>query len=216
VLARYAEERYADLGPTLMAEHLAPEGLVVDHESLRDGRVQVVYRGRALKWRALPGRPARVNAVAGPGKTRVAAPPPPNHPWRRFGAGVGQTHGRQVQAQSCVVLAVRARAGHPQLLSTSRHVTQGLVDVTAEAWDESASELSGTSRLVGGDACELRLSPRSTRGFWKSAAAQVSAADRAAGVTVETREADGWVRVTLQSPQSRKVHWRARFTAPGP
>ena len=35
VLARYAEERYADFGPTLMAEHLAREGLVVDHETLR-------------------------------------------------------------------------------------------------------------------------------------------------------------------------------------
>ena len=35
VLARYAEERYADFGPTLMAEELAKEGLVVDHETLR-------------------------------------------------------------------------------------------------------------------------------------------------------------------------------------
>src|SRR5512137_640863 len=35
VLARYAEERYADFGPTLMAEELAKEGLVVDHDTLR-------------------------------------------------------------------------------------------------------------------------------------------------------------------------------------
>src|SRR5271168_1277805 len=32
VLARYAEERYADFGPTLMAEELAKEGLQVDHD----------------------------------------------------------------------------------------------------------------------------------------------------------------------------------------
>src|ERR1039457_1866359 len=38
VLARYAEERYADFGPTLMAEHLAKEKLVVDHETLRRWR----------------------------------------------------------------------------------------------------------------------------------------------------------------------------------
>jgi Helix-turn-helix domain len=30
-LARYAEERYADFGPTLMAEQLLKEKLVVDH-----------------------------------------------------------------------------------------------------------------------------------------------------------------------------------------
>ena len=34
-LARYAEERYADFGPTLMAEQLAKEKLVADHETLR-------------------------------------------------------------------------------------------------------------------------------------------------------------------------------------
>src|SRR5664279_2176646 len=39
VLARYAEARYADFGPTLMAEHLAQEKLVVDHETLRRWRL---------------------------------------------------------------------------------------------------------------------------------------------------------------------------------
>jgi len=35
VLAKYEEERYADFGPTLMAEHLAKAGVVVDHETVR-------------------------------------------------------------------------------------------------------------------------------------------------------------------------------------
>ena len=39
VLAKYAEERYADFGPTLMAEHLAKAKLVVDHETLRRWRL---------------------------------------------------------------------------------------------------------------------------------------------------------------------------------
>jgi len=39
VLALYAQERYADFGPTLMAEHLAKEKLVVDHETLRRWRL---------------------------------------------------------------------------------------------------------------------------------------------------------------------------------
>lgn len=38
-LARYAEERYADFGPTLMAEELLKEKLVVDHETLRRWRM---------------------------------------------------------------------------------------------------------------------------------------------------------------------------------
>jgi hypothetical protein len=38
-LALYAEERYSDFGPTLMAEQLAKEKLVVDHETLRRWRL---------------------------------------------------------------------------------------------------------------------------------------------------------------------------------
>ena len=38
---------------------------------------------------------------------------------------------------SCRVLAVRPAAEHPQLLSTSRHVTQGIVDVLEEQWDSA-------------------------------------------------------------------------------
>jgi len=38
-LARYAEERYVDFGPTLMAEELLKERLVVDHETLRRWRM---------------------------------------------------------------------------------------------------------------------------------------------------------------------------------
>ncbi|HXJ74970.1 MAG TPA: helix-turn-helix domain-containing protein, partial [Candidatus Dormibacteraeota bacterium] len=38
-LALYAEERYADFGPTLMAEQLAKARLVVDHETLRRWRM---------------------------------------------------------------------------------------------------------------------------------------------------------------------------------
>src|ERR1035437_8675406 len=35
VLARYAEDRYADFGPTLLAEELAKEGIKVDHDTVR-------------------------------------------------------------------------------------------------------------------------------------------------------------------------------------
>ena len=53
-LARYAEERYADFGPTLMAEQLLKEKLVVDHETLRRWRLaagQHTVRRRKQKHR---------------------------------------------------------------------------------------------------------------------------------------------------------------------
>jgi hypothetical protein len=57
--------------------------------TLRDGRVQLVSRGRKLKWRELPGRPLRVKAKLVKVQ-RAALPPSANHQWRRFGMGVGR------------------------------------------------------------------------------------------------------------------------------
>ncbi len=57
VLARYAEERYADFGPTLLAEELAKEGIVVDHDTVRrwllaEGKLTVRRRKQVHRqWR---------------------------------------------------------------------------------------------------------------------------------------------------------------------
>ena len=112
-----------------------------------------------------------------------------------------------VPPQSCQIIAVRPAASYPQLISTSRHVTQGIVDVLAENWD-GARTLSGTSQLVGGDSYELRI--YSTNG-WNLQSASVSAADQAAGVTVACAQSNGLARVTLQSPTSRQVNWSTSF-----
>src|SRR5205085_8403878 len=50
VLARY-RKRYEDFGPTLAAEHLREEGLILDHETLRRWLVE-------KQW-CVPGRPRR-------------------------------------------------------------------------------------------------------------------------------------------------------------
>ncbi len=115
--------------------------------------------------------------------------------------------------QSCAVLAVRAIADHPQLLSTSRHVSQGMVDVVAEHWDGDSRVLSGTSRVVGGDDYELRIATYTPAGLWQAATAEVCAEDRQAGVTIEQREEAGLVRATVRSPASREVHWQVSFRA---
>ena len=70
---------------------------------------------------------------------------------------------------ACAVLAVRELLDRPQAISTSRHLTQGLVDLGDEAWDAATSTLAGTSRVVGGDTYELRILTRSTRGPWSLA-----------------------------------------------
>lgn len=116
-----------------------------------------------------------------------------------------------VPAQSCRILAVRPRADHPQLLSTSRHVTQGIVDVTEETWRPADRALQGRSRLVAGDPYELRIVLPQSGPRWTSDAAGVLPQDLSAGVTAAIAEKDDLVRVTLTSPVSREVGWSVRF-----
>jgi hypothetical protein len=51
--------------------------------TLRDGRVQLAYRGSKLKWKQLPTRPPRVQPSQSCQPVRGIEPPGQNHPWRR-------------------------------------------------------------------------------------------------------------------------------------
>jgi hypothetical protein len=93
--------------------------------TLRDGRVQLVYRGKQLQWRTLPAgaerqaRPVKVKP-AQPMKTKAEKAPSANHPWRRFGVGAGRKYWNAIQAQGRVVRAARLGvrdSGRPSLRS---------------------------------------------------------------------------------------------------
>jgi len=120
-----------------------------------------------------------------------------------------------VPGQSCRVIAVRAAEGHPVLVSTSRHVTQGIVDVNDEQWSKTATTLSGTSQVVGGDPYELRIAGLDDGGPWKFVSAVVAEVDRAVGVTIEAKPVasgeENWLRVVVSSKQSRPVRWTIEF-----
>jgi hypothetical protein len=99
----------------------------------------------------------------------------------------------------------------PFLISTSCHVAQGILEVKAEAWNESARSLTGTSAVVAEDVYELRVVARTPDAVWSLAKAEVSADDAAAGVTITASGANGLVRAVIKSPVSRDVAWNLRF-----
>jgi hypothetical protein len=117
-----------------------------------------------------------------------------------------------VPAESCCILAVRPVSNRPQILSTSRHVTQGIVDVLAETWSEGTRTLNGRSLVVGGDAYELRIVvPDNT---WEATSATVSSADQAAGVTATFAQTGNLVRATVSTDTNRTVAWTVSFSGP--
>ncbi len=119
-------------------------------------------------------------------------------------------------AASCAVLAVRPVSTRPQVISTSRHITQGIVDVLSETWAEAGSTLNGQSQLVGQDPYELRIVVPSGSPAWLANSAAVSAADQTAGVTISYVQTDNLVRVSISTPVSRVVSWSVGFSGPPP
>lgn len=112
---------------------------------------------------------------------------------------------RTLPARTCEALAVRPLADHPQLISTSRHITQGLVDVFAEEW--KASTLTGTSELVSDDPYELRITTLVFKGGFALEGVKVDNPD----VTIESKTEEGLVRVMLRSKKSVRVQWTVSF-----
>jgi hypothetical protein len=124
----------------------------------------------------------------------------------------------ELPPNSCRILAVRAVENHPVLVSTSRHVTQGIVDVIGEKWDVTTKTLSGISQIVGNDSHELRVAGLNADGRkWKLVSAKVSPKDVAAGVGIAAKPAvigeDGWCRVGVDSKTSRAVKWTLGFAS---
>ena len=82
-------------------------------------------------------------------------------------------------AASCRILAVRPVSGQPQVIGTSRHITQGIVDMLEETWDEKTQQLSGVSRVVANDPYEIRIAALGGATAWQVTGATVSAPDAA-------------------------------------
>ena len=116
-----------------------------------------------------------------------------------------------VPAESCRVLAVRPRENHPQLISTSRHITQGIVDVLEEKWDARKGTLTGRSKVVGGDAYELRIVAEAGGKVFAANAIEVSAKDKSAGVRASLALDGKLIRATIDTPTSRDVSWKLKF-----
>ena len=112
---------------------------------------------------------------------------------------------------SCRILAVQPVADHPQLLSTSRHVTQGMVDVQGERWEAGADQLDATSQVVANDPYELRIVVPVGEKSWQATKVNVVGGEPANAVKTEFKQDGSWLRVTLTSPVSRAVRWQVQF-----
>lgn len=120
----------------------------------------------------------------------------------------------RLPAASCRILAARPVSAVPQVVSTSRHITQGVVDLLEDKWDAHTGTLSGLSKVVANDPYELRIVAMGRVEAWRAADAAVSPEDIEAGVKIRLVEQEGWkLRITIDSPESRDIRWSVEFAS---
>ncbi len=106
----------------------------------------------------------------------------------------------------CLILSVVPVSDYPRLISTSRHVTQGIVDCVEEKWDPANRTLYCRNRLIGGDPCEMRVVLPDDSANWKPGAVHAMAG----GCGPVTREGR-LLRFTITSDETREVAWSLSF-----
>jgi hypothetical protein len=125
----------------------------------------------------------------------------------QFLSAVSGSASFELPAGSCKVIALKAqRDDRPTLLSTSRHVSQGAVDVLSCEWDATANVLRGMSKVVIGDDYELRIDAPTGR---NASAAKIAGGGENLDASVKQ---DGRnVRVAIKPAKTGEVAWAVSF-----
>ena len=100
--------------------------------------------------------------------------------------------------------SVREALGHPQVLSTNRHLMQGYVDLANVKWDGKKKQLSGVAKAVGGEPFRIVLAGNGSK------PGKVSADGAKAGL--EANPADpNLSTLVLERPENGDVAWRVDY-----
>jgi len=100
--------------------------------------------------------------------------------------------------------AIREKLDRPQIVSTSRHISQGGVDLRAVDWQDNT--LAGRSNVVGGDRYELLL--HLPAGYTVKTATL-------GGKPAEIQAHDATVSVGFTPTATGEVPWSVEFSGPG-
>ena len=105
---------------------------------------------------------------------------------------------------STKVLTLLPATDQVQLISTSRHITQGWVDLISQAFSSRLNSYTGKSRLIRNDPYNLRFAfPRGKNLRIKNASA--------GKLPVRISNHQGWASIEFTSPKTTEVRWEVTF-----
>jgi hypothetical protein len=109
---------------------------------------------------------------------------------------------------SCRVLTLLPDSGSIQLISTSRHITQGPVELKKWSRNEFGNSFTGTSHLIKGDPYQMSfVFPAGTNYAVTRAVARAGMHHLQADV----RNHQGWAAIKILSPKTQDVEWQVDF-----
>jgi len=109
---------------------------------------------------------------------------------------------------SCRVLTLLPDSGRIELISTSRHITQGPVELKRLTRSAGGNSFKGTSHVIADDPYQLSfVFPVGTNGVVARAVAR--AKGRQLPVKISNRQ--GWASVKIMSPKTQDVDWEVEF-----
>jgi hypothetical protein len=106
------------------------------------------------------------------------------------------------------VLTLLPEAVQPQLISTSRHLTQGWVDLVSHNYNPATNSYRGKSKVIRNDPYELRFVFPNGRNFIIKSA---SARSVAGNLPVKISNHQGWATVEFTTPRTTDVTWNVVF-----
>jgi hypothetical protein len=109
-----------------------------------------------------------------------------------------------LETRTCKVLWIRPCQAHPQVVSTSRHIT-GIVDLMENVWDPVNCELHGKSKVVGGDPYRIYIHVPKGRYAFSSIATHGDA-------KAFSRMEDEILVLELLCDENADIEWTAKFS----
>ncbi len=116
----------------------------------------------------------------------------------------------ELEAESCKVISVRAKTNHPVIVSTSQHVTQGMIDLVSEKWNKNV--LSGESKLIANDRYEIRIAGINDGENRQFKAVKLSKKYKDVSIEIVPTNEQGWIRLRIKSKETKLVKWELEFS----
>lgn len=129
--------------------------------------------------------------------------------WNRklIGKIAGNTVFNQALRQNeARMIAIHEVQNHPQFISTNRHIMQGYLDLENVQWNESAKELSGTAKVIGGEPFNVVIAGN---GF---DVVKAMSKDNDVKVNIIQGKAPGIYELEINSYKNQSVNWLISFS----